>query len=332
MEAQALGLDPYAPATRLSLGIPDFLFVNTPPIASWLLGLPAGTPLRSHFGLLLSLATISAVVAIPLVLGMLFFGPQPAALALACGAFLVMFAGCGISSIGAANLGTTLHALVIVAAAPGFRSGQWRWLILSVAFAALFKPLYLAYLILPAAADGWSWRAFLAGAAVAAVVAASYAASAWLMPDAFAGWIANLRGAVVTQGDGGMNLLGARILRDAGGIAYVAQAIVMICILMAALMTPTGPERWAALLIAVQFFNPRLMAYDIAVAAVPMAFLARRLLPASWPPLMRLAITVATLVAVQFTAYNDSLVHAALLFPIMSLVILAANIRKRAST
>ncbi|MBR0679042.1 hypothetical protein GXW74_00960 [Roseomonas eburnea] len=324
-EAQARGLDPYAPEVMRLLGLPDYLFVNSPPIATWLLGLAGGTPLRPHLGALLALAHVGALLAMPLVLGRVFFGHGMAGFALAAAAFLTMFAGAGITSVSAANLGTVLHAVILLALAPGLLRGRWAAFFVAVALASLFKPFYLAYCLLPAAANGWNWRHALVGAGISATVLVAHAASALIAPEAFSGWIANLRAAILVQGDTGTNLLGARALRDGGALRYLVQAAVIVAFLAVALLGRIrGRALWAALLIVVQFVNPRMMVYDLAVAAIPFAFLAAPFIPAGRGPLARIGIAVGAVSVVQFAAYNGRLLDGSLLFPLMALALVLA--------
>lgn len=119
MEAQARGLNPYSPEVMRGLGIPSFLTVNTPPLPTWLMGLIGTSVARAYFGTTLIVLAVSSLLAIPFCLGRLFFGRRLPDLALACAAFLVLYAGAGITSVGAANHGTILHALMIVGIAVG---------------------------------------------------------------------------------------------------------------------------------------------------------------------------------------------------------------------
>jgi hypothetical protein len=329
MEARMQGLDPYAPATLGVFGIPSDYLVTTPPGVTWLLGLLGAPLLRDHAGVLLGAAHLLALAATTSLLARIFFGHGLTEIALACAAYLGMFAGVGIVSLGAANLGTLQHAIIIAALVPGLFHGRWGMALAAIFVASLFKPFYLAYLLFPVAAHGWSWRMLGVGALVSLATCGAYLAQAWLAPEAFQGWLANVHATLILQGDIGLNLLGARMLVGTGWVPYAVQATAIgVMVAFAVLGSTTGRRRWAVLLVVVLFANPRILSYDLAVAAVPFAFvyacLLGRFSPLAMEPLARIALSVGGLALLQVSSYYPTGIDPHLAFPLTALLGVAA--------
>jgi hypothetical protein len=324
MRAQVAGLDPYARTTLGAFGIsPDYL-VTTPPAVTRLLGL-LGTPLLvDQASWLLAAAHLAGLAATVAWSARMFFGPRAAMLALAAAAYLGLFAATGIVSLGAANLGTLLHGMVLLALGPGMLARRWGSAFAVILLATLFKPFYLAYLLVPVAAQGWSWRRVGHAGLACAGAAALYLVQAFVWPSTFRAWIGNVAIQTMEYGDIGLNLLGTRALQGSVWLALVVQAVAILGFLACAVFgRARGRERWAVLLVVALFINPRIMPYDLAVAAAPLAFLVAGFAPEALHPMLRLPLSVAGLALLQVSSYYPTGIDPHWAFPLTALLAVA---------
>lgn len=326
VNAYALGLDPYDSAVLHRLGAPTSFHFTSPPTVALLFRLIAGAGMQGVFGSLLLAAHLVAIIVLPVALGRLFFGRSADRLALAFGAMVMLYEAAGTSAFGAANNGTLLYCAIALTAISGFQKDRWLPFLVTVFVATLFKPFYLAFLAVPALAHGFSWRLAIHGALTGLAAITVYGLFALLDPASFSNWLGRLS----EQSTGpyaivGRNIFGGllAVMPDLSqGIAAVAQLAYVVALGAAFLLTnPSGRLRWAFLLTAAIFANPRLASYDDSVAAIPLVFAAATLLPRSLPTGIRLALTVAVLSPLLLvpTYRTIALVPAGLLFPLATL-------------
>ena len=326
VEAQARGLDPYDLGVQRLLGVIPTNFVNSPPAATWLLGIFGIGPLRRIFPEILLGSHLISLPVLVVSLGNIFFGTSILCRLLAFACFLALFAAGGLFMFDTGNLAMLLHALMAASLSRGLLLRRWRLFYIALMFSSLFKPIYLAYALMPAASYGWSWLQAKRGALATALVATAYLFTVWMAPKETGEWLANLRMATFIAGDLGLNIYsGARRLLATSDsfILFSVQACFCGLLLAGALLVRNHDRRrWAALLVAVIYVNPRMMFYDVAIAAIPLTYLFSELLPKRLSSEVRLGASVGILGAVHILAFRSILVPPDILFPLTTLTIL----------
>ncbi len=177
------------------------------------------------------------------------------------------------------NLGAPLYALILMAALPGLRRNRWLWFYLAIILAALIKPPFLAFLVLPLFA---ATRQLLPTLATAAATLAAYAAQARLLPTLFAAFQDAVRVQLIVRQDAGFGFLAwflkfdQRLPRFHGLIAPCAYLAVMAALILALIVlrrragTAPDPALWLPLLLVFAILaNPRMQAYDAEIAVLP---------------------------------------------------------------
>jgi hypothetical protein len=325
----AAGQNPYDSELLHGAGVSSFLYFISPPAVTMMFAAIAKSPLRPLFEPALILLHFCAMAGTPMLLGHLLFGRAPARLALAAAAFLVLFAASGLAAVSAMNNGSVLNLLIVAAALPGLARKRWTAFHTAVTFAAIFKPYYVFFWIVPVLAHGFSWRQTFIAAGLTILAALTYVLPIWLAPEIFQAWVDNML-ATLAIGGVGMNVFGA--LRDwltgpeLRWLPYAAQ-LAYIGFLGALLLLTRlrGKELWAALLLGAVFMNPRPLGYDLAIAAIPFACLTATLLPRSMGMGWRLILSTCVPAGVMLLlSYNDNIAPAAVVFPLMTAGLLAA--------
>ena len=255
-------------------------FFTGPPFVWMLYRAAAHSGLAATFSTMLVAVDVISVVALPAILGWLFFGPGLGRIALAAGVFATAFAGGGIFTFLVMNNGTPLYALTALGLIPALTRDRWLGFHVAVALATAFKPYYAAFWIVPVLADGFSARRLAESALAFGVAALTYLAPFLLAPKLVAEWTHTLVRQTVGENLLGDNLLGA-MTHDAaakhGPIGpYPAQLIFSAVLLGACLMLGrlSRTQRIAAMVLAAVFLNPRAMRYDLCMAAVPLVAVA----------------------------------------------------------
>ncbi len=301
VRALAEGIDPYDSAALHRFEspeyLPEYLHFTSPPAVAWLLMAIAKAGLAPLLKPTLLILHLAAMVGIPLVLGRVFFGGEPERLALATAAFLMLFGFAGVGTLAAANNGTILYWWIAATAVAGFERDRWTAFHIAVVVAAVFKPFYIFFWILPVLAQGFSIRQAAIAFAGMLAAASFYVLPLLVDPVTSWRWAANVTQQTLGQGDLGSNVFAAaaRLVASgrAGWLPYVAQFSfngVLAALLWA---TPVkGRARWAMLIAAAVFMNPRAQGYDMAIAAIPLAFAAALLLPAALSTGLALAVSV----------------------------------------
>jgi hypothetical protein len=261
----AAGSDPYraalAPRAR-------GLFFTGPPFVWELYKLAAESSFRRLVGPALVVAGLVSSAVIPLVQGWLFLGRRAERMALGCAFFFAAFAGAGFFAAMATNNGTPLYALLTVALVPGVTRDRWFFFNAAVALATAFKPFYAAFWLVPLLSNG----SLLGCLAAMAAAALTYLAPLLAAPALFHEWLRALSKQTLIDGLLGSGLFAAVFHQTSARLApYEAQLAFSALLVIASLALPqTRTLRIAGLMLAAVFLNPRLMPYDICVAAIPL--------------------------------------------------------------
>jgi len=269
----AAGADPYRSALARHAG---GLFFTGPPFVWWLYKRVAESPLRPlvRHGLIAAGLISSAVL--PLMQSRLLLGDRPERLALGAAVFFAAFSGAGFIAALAMNNGTVLYALIVAALFPAIARDRWIFFHAAVALATAFKPFYAAFWLVPLLADGISARHLAGCLAGAAAAASAYLVPALAAPALFAEWLHALYKQTLIDGLLGTNVFAAvfqwSIAPGRGLAPYEAQLALSGVLLLASLTLAhtDRPRRTAGLMLTAVFLNPRLMPYDICIAAIPL--------------------------------------------------------------
>jgi hypothetical protein len=273
IDAFAAGADPYRPALAHHA---HGLFFTSPPFVWLLYKFAAHSALKPVFGPVLLAADAISVVALPMIFSRLLLGPGLTRMALGVGFFFTAFAGAGFFTAMVINNGTPLYALIAAGLIPGVTRRRWLGFHLAVTLATAFKPFYAAFWIVPVLADGLDsgeWTASVAGLGVAAM---TYVVPALIAPKLTATWLHALARQTLGEGLLGDNLLGAvfhePFARHASWAPYAAQGALSVVLVGASLVLGRldRGRRIAGLLLAAVFLNPRVMRYDLCIAAIPL--------------------------------------------------------------
>jgi hypothetical protein len=339
VELLAEGKNPYDSALLHDAGVSPWLFFISPPAVMMLFTGIANTPLRHVLEPTLYALHVVAILGTPFLLGRLLFGPSPARIALAIGGFITLFAAAGLGAVSAMNNGSVLNFFVVAGAVAGFRRRRWTGFHIAVVIAAIFKPYYVFFWILPVLAHGFNWRQIFIGAALAALAALFYIMPLWLAPDIFDAWRSNVM-TTLSIGDDGSNVFGVfndwvastGLGTDLIWLPAAAQLAYITLLVALLLVFPLkGPALWAACLLSAVFMNPRPLAYDLALAAIPLIFLTAMLLPRAMSMGWRLTMSTWLLTATMLVlCYNNRIAPAGGVFPIVVAGVLLAIIIVRA--
>lgn len=272
-------------------------FISAPQVAMFLAGL--ATVLGPALLPLMVIGHIASMIVVPLVLTRLFLGPNWQDTVLGYGLFVCGLGAFGVTTVLVGNLGTTCYLLIFTAMAYGLKTGKWLWFYAACAVAAQLKPPFLALLIVPVMANGWSWLQLRNVVITAAAAGLPFAISWLVSPSYFADWLGALD-RQVGVGDHGWSVFGAVSEYSEASretiIPKLAHAAVMAPLGLFLLMDKTrGPMRVAALVAFAIFLNPRMKEYDAAFAAIPVAALYLNLIAPQASDAMRRAIGIGAL-------------------------------------
>ena len=280
IKAHALGLGPYHPGILEMLGVDGDLKYTSTPLVDRIFDLASRFPVVLTWAEPVYIVVhVCSVVTIVSVLTTLFLGHGWREALLGLAVFLLMFATGGMNALAAANDGTLLYGLILLAVHRGFLKRRWAAFHLIVTFAVAVKPIYAPLWLLPIFADRVSAKQIGFAICGGFVAVCSYLVYVVLEPTIVQDWLANLQTqAVQTASDLGDNVFAA-VHGTAGGrldvvlplIAQFTFDVALVSILW--LGGFAGRARWAALIVLAIFVNPRLMPYDSAIASIPLVAL-----------------------------------------------------------
>ena len=178
-----------------------------------------------------------------------------------------------------ANIATPLYALLLAAGIRGLRRNRWLLFYLAVACGSVIKPTLLAFLLLPFLMAAGQ---LLPSIAVVLAVSLQVLLERHFAPTLHQAFVDSVYFQIVTLGDAGFGLLshlrplGAHIPGMHQTFAYVASFLILAALVFALwLLRRTRrnalPEHlWVAVILVTAILaNPRLLAYDAAVAVLP---------------------------------------------------------------
>lgn len=194
------------------------------------------------------------------------------------------------------NVAYVLYGLILAAAVPGWKRGNWSWYYLAVLTAAAFKAPHLSLLAFPVLMDRRQW--FPSGIAASSGVL-MFAAQSWFWPGMFREWLSNTqlmfdRGR--DFGFGPVGMLGKALWSQGlpyssatstlGVVFAVVVGIFLLFLAHRVRQWNLPPETWAPVaLVGTLLLNPRLMKYDLAAITIPMLLMGARALRLAlgWP-------------------------------------------------
>ena len=329
IKAHSLSLDPYLPEVFDFLGVDKQLKYTSTPLVNDVFGALSRVPLvETWFEPVFLIIHIGAIISIVWTLTALFLGTSPTALLLGAAIFSLMFSTAGLNTFAAANNGTALYGLIVLCVYRGFIQQRWAAFHACVTLAVAVKPIYAPLWVIPVFADRFS-LAQLKYAIVGGVVATcSYLAYVLTDPAIVTEWLSNLQ----TQAGQTTNDLGANVFAGVYAITKshiwwpVAAQLTCDIALMVIVLSGhlQGRRRWAALIVVAIFLNPRLMAYDAAIASIPIIALAAHVVSIRAGFITRVLLVTypLTLGSIVLPYRTIDLVPAAFLQPALVLVIL----------
>lgn len=316
------GVDPYAHDSALS-----FVY---PPIVLHAAGVLRCAVHGEVAWKLYLLLTLLSAVAIPIAIANIYLRSRwfTAGCALLVATFHPFFTTA--FSFFAGNIASILYASVLLAGIPGLRRNRWGWFYGAVVLAACVKVSMLAFLLLPLLLGS---QQEVRSAAAALAVASVNAMQRILLPAEYEAYVEAARYQVLFHSEFGFGLCSTvfRIVRRTANVpqaALVLAHLVTCGILAGALFwarkrgVPAGLRSWwssLVLLLAV-LCNPRILAYDVAVLVLPLAYLlleaGRVYLELKKSPLLLTGFVLAIIIALNRNALEAYCVAAVVCFPV----------------
>ena len=270
------GADPYAPGAMQRFGVEEGYNFTYPPIALDIL-----KPLAALNPTALMWAYAILFVALALWLLWLLtrtigsaFSPFERACALVAG--IAAFTMAGTIAISSANLGVILNAIALTGLIYAIRSRSYLPFFLAVVLCSSIKPFYLQFLIVPLLVNREGWAYILKSGAAAVAAVAVYLAYHYFSEARFASWTMSITDQSIVQGVLGENVFGFARHLGAGSIEALAiHGLFCLAMLAMAMGFKDSDDRvrLSVALIAASFLNPRMMMYDVQIAAVPVFYL-----------------------------------------------------------
>jgi Glycosyltransferase family 87 len=185
------------------------------------------------------------------------------------------------------NVAFILYALVILAAYVGWTRNTWRWCYLAIVIASCFKPPLLTLLAIPVFSARRQW---LPAGATAALGLGIFAAQSRVMPALFLHFMRAVQLQFTYNHDFGSAPAGVFSNYLAHhGVSYTPASLVFYLLYAAAIVSvlyylsrqyldgALTLQQWMpVLLTGAILLNPRIMEYDAAPIAIPMALIAWR--------------------------------------------------------
>lgn len=343
LRAASAGMNPYQPGAIQTFGVPAHFNFTSPPVFIWTMqGLDHWLGSAVLAGGYVALFCVAFFGTIWTQLKLLADGAHGKSMIPYVVAAFAVFNIAGLTSLISGNIGIILNFLVAKGGWYGERKNNWIPLFLAVSIAATLKPFYLEFLILPVFLSA-DWRRMIAISALCVLFVAGVYALSWnISPDTFLDWRESLADQSITRGDAGSNLF-AFVMSSAvfGSNALIAAAVQvgLSCVLLLIVHygLPCHDERrLAALWVVAIFANPRLMAYDAALAALPVLSLL-----AGWaaqrfdlPRFASSAFVCASLYSLGVLSPANPLIPRSIVFPLVAVVsiVLACRAARIAGT
>ena len=216
------------------------------------------------------------------------------------------------------NVAFMLYGLVLATAVFAWRRGRWRWFYLAIVLASCFKAPLLSLLAIPILTARRQW---LPVGLTAAAGIGLFAIQPLLWPFYFHNYLEAVELQFSYNRDFGFSPAGifSGILYDhhipyspASGIFYLLYAIPLFAFLFFLsrryLAGAFSLAQWTpVMIVGVIFLNPRLIEYDAAPIALPMALIAWRFIAAFASPRMTIAcfsLVFAVANALAFISWN----------------------------
>ncbi len=325
--ALRVGADPYASGAMQRFGVEDGYNFTYPPIALDILEpLAALDPTAAMWAY--AILFVAAALWLLWLLARTFcasLSPFQCACALVAG--IAAFTMAGTIAIGSANLGVILNAIVLTALIYGIRSRSYLPFLLAVVLCSSIKPFYLQFLIVPFLVNREGWTYVLKSAVVVGATAAIYLSYYYFSEARFTSWVMSITDQSITQGVLGENVFGFARSLGAGDIGALAiHGLFCLAMLTFAMGFRSADDkvRLAVALIAASFLNPRMMMYDVQVAAIPafylicsLPLLQHRMLPATGA-----LLTVGLLFGLGLLSLRgDELIARPLAFPLTAFAV-----------
>jgi hypothetical protein len=185
------------------------------------------------------------------------------------------------------NVAFILYALVLLGAYIGWTRGTWRWCYLAILIASCFKPPLLTLLAIPFFSARRQW---VPAGATAALGLGIFAAQSRVMPALFLHFMQAVQLQFTYNNDFGSSPAG--VFSDFlvhHGVAYSPASLIVYLLYAAAIVSvlfylsrqyldgDLTLQQWMpVLLTGTILLNPRIMEYDAAPIAIPMALIAWR--------------------------------------------------------
>jgi hypothetical protein len=276
------------------------------------------------------LLNLSAVIAIPVVIATRYLRSHwlNAGCALLISTFHPFFTSA--FSFFSGNLANVLYALVLLAGVPGVRKNRWACFYVTLVGAAAIKIPMLAFLLLPLlVGEGQVVPSLFTGLTVLILNGAQRV----LILGAYHGYLDAARFQLLVRNDVGLGLF-ATLFRLVHRSAHLPQSlpyaahVVFFASLAAGLCwahkrgVPASMRNWwiSLVLLLSVLCNPRVLAYDIALIIVPLAFLTVEMLGAclarKLPPMLLAGCVVAAIIALARSPLNFYYFFSIACFPI----------------
>lgn len=181
------------------------------------------------------------------------------------------------------NFGVLLHFLVLAAGVPGIRRNRWTLFYPVVVLAALVKPPFLAFLLLPVmTASGQIGPALISSGAVIA----GYGVQRVFLPEMYRGFQNAVANQVIVREDAGLGIYSylqklSHAVTPLHGPVAAALHVLIICTFIAAFFAlrgvtyrPAVASLWVpTVLVLAILANPRLEAYEATMAVIPAIYI-----------------------------------------------------------
>lgn len=327
--ALKVGADPYAPGAMQRFGVEQGYNFTYPPVALDILQPLAALDPTFVMWAYSVLFAASALWLLWLLTNTVCASLSPFQRACGLVAGVAAFTMAGTISISSANWGVILNAMVVTALVHAIRSRSYLPFLVAVVLCSSIKPFYLQFLIVPMIVNRESWVYIVKAGVTVAVAAAIYLSYYFFSEARFVSWMMSIDDQSIAQGVVGNNVFGFALGLGASSIVALAIhglfCLAMLAMAMGLKSTDQG-VRWSVALIVASFLNPRIMMYDVQIAAIPVFYLicGAPLIQSRMCPRNGALLVVGVLFLVGLLSLREHAVFArSLAFPLTALVAVA---------